>query len=65
MEIIEDVIPLYNVSLQVRMENKPAKVYLAPEKIVLEFNYENGYVKFTVPELNGHQMVVFDDPEVM
>jgi len=60
IEIIEDIIPLHNIFIEVRTEKKPARVYLAPEKTVLEYSFENGYVKFTVSELNGHQMVVLE-----
>jgi hypothetical protein len=58
VEIIEDVIPLYNLALEVRTEKTPKNVYLAPEGTVLDASWEKGYVNFTVPVLNGHQMVV-------
>jgi len=61
IEIIEDVIPIYNIFMQIRMEKKPEKIYLVPEKTSLEFIYENGYAKFTLPELNGHQMVILKE----
>jgi hypothetical protein len=60
VEIIEDVIPLYNVAVQVRMGKKPAKVYTAPEGVPLGYTYEKDYVSCTVPEVRGHQMLVFE-----
>jgi hypothetical protein len=60
VEIIEDVIPLFNLEVQVRADIKPSKVYLAPEEKPLPFTVENGYVHCTVPEIRGHQMLVFE-----
>ncbi|MEK0312579.1 alpha-amylase family protein [Cohnella sp. 56] len=64
IEIIEDIVPLYNVAVAVRCGKPPAEVYLAPERTPLPFDcrQEDGddafCVAFKVPELNGHQMVV-------
>lgn len=60
IEIIEDVIPLYNMELKVKLPLKPVKVYCAPSGQVLDFILEGDYVKVTVPEVIGHQMVVFE-----
>jgi hypothetical protein len=60
VDTIEDVIPLYNVSLGVKLLHKPSCVALQPSGKKLDFTYENGYVRTTVPEVNGHEMVVFE-----
>ena len=60
-EVIEDTIPLYNVKCEVRYENKPSRVYLAPEKTEIPFIYENGKVIFTVPVVDIHAMAVIED----
>ena len=72
MDIIEDTIPLYNVKLSValphlpatnskdQLAGKPAKAYLAPSRQPLEFTYANGRAEVVVPEIRGHQMVVFE-----
>lgn len=60
VEVIEDIIPLYNVQLSVRTDKKPNRVYLAPQNEDVEFTYENGRADMTVNKLECHQMVVFE-----
>ena len=57
-DTIEDVIPLYNVRLAFKTNEQPKRVYLAPSGEELEFSYESGYVRLTVPEVVGYQVVV-------
>ena len=59
-ELIEDIIPLHNVELAVRLAAPPQSVYLAPERRTLPFRYEEGYAQVTVPEIHGHAIVVFE-----
>lgn len=59
-EIIEDVIPLYNISVSVRTDRKPRRVYLAPQDEDIDFTFANGVVSYTVPKLEIHQMVSID-----
>jgi len=58
VEIIEDIIPLYNVTAEFRMPKKPARVYLAPEEEDLPFTWENGILRVTLPKLENHAMIV-------
>lgn len=60
IDIIEDVIPLYNVEVKVKLSSKPERVYCAPKGEELDFEYTNGYVKVVVPRVEGHEMVVFE-----
>ena len=60
-EVIEDTVPLYNVECSVKKENKPSKVILQPQGKEISFNYENGNVKFVVPEVDIHQLTVIED----
>ena len=57
---IEDVIPLYNVSLGLRLPERPRRVYLAPTGNEIDFTYDGDRVNVVVPEVLGHQMVVFE-----
>ena len=57
VEVIEDVVPLYDVKASVRSEKQPAKVILVPQNEPIPFTYQNGRVDFTVPKLLIHQMV--------
>ena len=55
-EVIEDTVPLYNVKCAIKGE-KCQKVTLVPEGKELDFEYADGRISFTVPEVNIHQMV--------
>ena len=60
IDVLEDVIPLYQQKVSVKAAQKPTAVYLAPEQQKLDFTYNDNYVHFTVPEIRGHQMVVIE-----
>ena len=56
-DIVEDIIPLYNIDLRVKTDRKPSTVRLVPQMKNLEFRYENRQVVVTIPKVEGHQMV--------
>jgi hypothetical protein len=60
IDIIEDVIPLFNLKLALRADQRPRQVYLAPQRQSLKFDLANGYAEGVIPEVRGHQMVVFE-----
>lgn len=60
IEVIEDIIPLRNVEVSVRIPHEVKKVYLAPQMSELIFLQEKGRIKYTVPELECHGMVVIE-----
>jgi hypothetical protein len=60
LDVIEDVVPLHGVDLAVRTAHAPARVYLAPEQRALDFAFERGVTRCVVPEVRGHQIVVFE-----
>ena len=55
-EVIEDIVPLYNVDVSVKC-NKPKRVILVPQNEEISFNYSDGRVSFTVPKVEIHQMI--------
>jgi hypothetical protein len=71
IDIIEDVIPLYNVKVSVRVSGEVKDIACVPQeqsRFILTtwdvkqeqsmaFEVKDGRVEFTVPEINGHQMV--------
>ena len=59
-EVIEDIIPIYNTRLEIRLGAKPQRVYLAPQGAELPFTYSDGRVSVTVDKIECHQMVVFE-----
>lgn len=56
-DVIEDVVPLYNIEVSVRTDVPPQSVRCVPEGETLSFQVKNGRAHFSVPRLQGHQMV--------
>mgnify|MGYP006291387685 CR=1 FL=1 len=56
-EVIEDVIPLYKIPVSVRFPRKAKKVQLVPEKKEIKFEMKDNHVEFTIPAIEGHQMI--------
>jgi hypothetical protein len=62
MQVIEEPIVVKNVAAALRADGQRVRnVYLAPCEEKLEFQLEGKYLKVTVPEVNGYQMVVFEE----
>ena len=60
VEVIEDVVPLYDVPVALRVGGAPQAVYSAPSKEAIPFQYDEGYVSFAVRKLLMHEMVVVE-----
>ncbi len=60
LDIVEDVVPLYNLKIVLRKKEAIQKVYLAPSMEELPFREEAHTVEFIVPRITGHQMCVID-----
>ncbi len=56
IEIIEDIIPIYNITVSLTSEKEPKSVTLVPENIALDFEYKDGKVSFTIPKFECWQM---------
>jgi len=59
-EVIEDTIPLYNIKVELQLDKAPKRVYLAPQDEDLSHTYSGGVLKYTVPVVDIHQIVVID-----
>ena len=59
-EIIEDIIPVYNITAELKIDKKIKKVYLAPQMKTLDFIQKNDSVAMKIDELECHQMIVLD-----
>jgi len=59
-DVIEDVIPLFDVKASVRTPKRPRAVRLVPEGEDLPFRRRRGRVEFTVPAVRGHQMIALE-----
>lgn len=60
LDIVEDIIPLYDLSVSLKLASAPQSVYIAPECTPLKFEYKNGRASLYLPELRGHAMIVFE-----
>ncbi|MCY4408941.1 MAG: beta-galactosidase trimerization domain-containing protein [Caldilineaceae bacterium] len=56
-DVIEDVLPLYDVGVSLRLPGPVAGVRCVPGGETLAFKEAMGRLSFTVPKLEGHQMV--------
>lgn len=57
IDIIEDVIPIYDVKVSVRADGDVKAVTLVPERQPLAFIMADGRLEFTVDRVHGHQMI--------
>ena len=60
VEVIEDLPVLYDVSFEVKVPRAVKSVSLAPEGGELPFESAGGKVRFRLPKLQCHQMVVLN-----
>ena len=60
LDLVEDIVPLYNVPLSLKLDRRPRRVYVAPQETPLEFTYAAGRTRVLLPEVVGHAMVVFE-----
>jgi hypothetical protein len=57
LDVIEDVIPLFNVKLFVRTPQEIREAVLVPDGASLTVRHEGPYLIFQVPRIDGHSMV--------
>ncbi len=60
IEIIEDIVPIHDVKVSVRLPKPAKRVYLAPQETELEFQQIGKRVTYTVEKFECHQMVVIE-----
>ncbi|RAV12140.1 beta-galactosidase trimerization domain-containing protein [Paenibacillus contaminans] len=60
VEVIEDILPVHDVNVELRLPHSVRQVYLAPQMTPLPFEQTDGTVRYTVPKLECHQMIVLD-----
>jgi hypothetical protein len=56
-DVIEDVIPLHDVAISVRVPGVVTHVATAPQGEALPFTMRGDRVEFVVPTIQGHQMI--------
>jgi len=57
MDIIEDVIPLHDIKLSIKPNGNVKNVMLVPQMQPLIYNTLDERIEFTVPKIEGHQMI--------
>jgi hypothetical protein len=60
LDLIEDIVPIFNVPVSLKLAARPRRVYLAPGREALPFRYAGGRAEVTLPEVRGHVMVIFE-----
>ncbi|MCS7020075.1 MAG: beta-galactosidase trimerization domain-containing protein [Cytophagales bacterium] len=56
-DVIEDVLPVNNLTVSLRLPRPPKRIAIVPQGQTLSFRQQNGSIVFTLPTLRGHQMV--------
>jgi hypothetical protein len=59
VELIEDLIPLHNIDVQIRLPHDIRKVTLEPQGSEVEFTTQEKVLSLRVDEFTCHQMIVF------
>lgn len=60
LETIEDVIPIQELPVSLKIEQQVLAVQLVPQQQPLEFRRVAGRVEFTLPKVEGHQAVAIE-----
>ena len=60
IEIIEDILPIYDIKVDIEVPEKVKKVYFAPEMKNLDFEYTEGRISYKIEKLECHSMVVIE-----
>jgi hypothetical protein len=56
-DVIEDVLPIYEIPVSIRVDGDVRAVRCVPDGEALDFTMEDGRVRFVVPKVEGHRMV--------
>ena len=56
-DVIEDVVPLFDIPVSVRMDSPVTAVTVVPEGEKLPYVIEDGRLNFVLPRMQGHCMV--------
>ncbi|MBD2848073.1 beta-galactosidase trimerization domain-containing protein [Paenibacillus sp. IB182496] len=60
IEVIEQLVPVHEVQSTLRLPGTPSRVYLAPQEQDLPYETVEGGIRYTLPRLDCHQMVVVE-----
>jgi hypothetical protein len=57
ISLAEKIVPVFDIGIKVRKDHEPVSVVLQPEGTYLPWNYDEGYVSFSVPKLGIYSIV--------
>lgn len=60
VEVIEDPVPLHSIPCSVAVDDKPLRVYHTSNGKDIDFDYSDGYVRFTVKEVYIHELIAIE-----
>ena len=60
ISVLEEPTRLFDIKVNIKGE-APKQIVLMPQNEEIDFKYESGEVSFTVPRLEGHQLIVLKD----
>ncbi|MBQ0126093.1 MAG: hypothetical protein KBS59_07225, partial [Clostridiales bacterium] len=60
IEIVEDIVPVYDIEVSLKLGVTPKRVHLAPENKDIDFDCTDGVITYTVDKIYCHQMVVIE-----
>ena len=59
-EIIDDIIPIYNIPVKVNITEKAKRVYSPIENIDYAFTQKDNCVEFTIDKIHCHNVVIVE-----
>jgi len=59
-QVIEDLVPLYDIPLKIKLPDEVSRGYTIPNNEDLAITEKDGYLEVIVPKLQCHQAVVFE-----
>jgi len=61
VEVIEEVAPLHDVTLSLRLDREPSWAYSAPDHRPLPITWRDGVATVILPHVAEHAMAVIED----
>ena len=60
IEVIEDIIPVYNTFVSIKAEDVPKRVFTVPDEEEIKFTYNDGRLAFVIPKIEVNAIVVIE-----
>ncbi|RAP77581.1 beta-galactosidase trimerization domain-containing protein [Paenibacillus montanisoli] len=60
IEVIEDILPVYDTKVTLQLKEEATAVYLAPQRTEIPFAQQDGKLTYSLERLDGHQMVIIE-----